>query len=162
VAILALAFRHPEEETHMSILTDLLSGKITFSQAATEVEQWGEKVLGLAGANSAASSDVASAVSDLKQAASNAVALGDTALGGLIAVGAPLVEGAFNGVVTKALGGTIAGQLTPAVDSSIDDIASALKAEIDAAALAIRAKLATPVPVSPPAPPAPIGATPQV
>jgi hypothetical protein len=125
----------------MSILSDLLSKKITFSQAADEVVQWGEKMIG---GNAAASQAVSAAVSDLKQAASNAVALADTALGALLQPATVAVEAAASGAITAAIGPVAAGALTPAVDSAIDNITAALKAEIDAAAMSARAALAKP------------------
>jgi len=131
---------NPRPERHsVSILSDLMSKKITFSQAASEFVSWGEKLIG---SNAAASAAVAAAVSDAKQAASNAVALADTALGALLMPATIAVEAAANGAITSAIGPVAAGALTPAVDSAITNIANALKAEIDAAALAVRAKLA--------------------
>ena len=124
----------------MSIISQLLSGKISFGTAVVQIEQWFAKELS---GSSPAAAAAQAAVSDLKQAASNAVFLADTAPGGLLNTGAVAVEGAANAAITAALG-PVAPQLTPAVDSAILHIASSLKAAIDAEAARIRASLATP------------------
>lgn len=122
----------------MSILSDLLHGKITFGTAEQEIEQWMEGIV----KNDPAMTAAAGAIgSDLKQAASNAIALADTALGALIAPATTVVETAVNGLITSAIGpGAVV--LTPAVDSAITTMTNALKAEIDAAATKARAALA--------------------
>jgi hypothetical protein len=125
----------------VSILTDLISKKITFSTAATEVGQWLSR---LVTGNVIAQQAASTVLSDLKQAASNAVALADGALGPIVLVGSTAVEAAANSALTSALGPN-AGALTPAVDHAIETIAQALKAEIDAAATKARAAL-TPAP----------------
>ena len=124
----------------MSILSDLLNKKITFSEAATEAEQWAAKIVA---SDSSLTTAVGTVTADLKQAASNAVALAGTALGALIAPAAATVEAAANELLTKAIGAG-ATTITPAVDNAITTGANALKAEIDAAETALRAKLAGP------------------
>jgi hypothetical protein len=127
----------------VSILTDLMEKKITFSQAVTEGAQWFEKdVLGESSA--AAQQDAASALSNFKQAASNAIALGDTAIGGMLIIGGKAVEVAANTTIAGIIGPNAAAELTPGLDASIDDGVAALKAEIDAVAASARAKLTTP------------------
>ena len=129
----------------MSILSDLLEGKITFAQAVTEGETWFGKLL----TNSPPSvqAGVAQAESDFKQAASNAVALADTAVAPLLATATVAVNTAVNGALVAATGGA-AAPLTPLVDAGIDSIINALHAEIDAVAAQFRASLgaATPSP----------------
>ena len=122
----------------MSILSQLFSGKITFSQAITEGQQWFDAIL--AKSPAAVQSDVAQGLSDFKQAASNAVALADTALGPILAVGTTAVEAAANTALTAATGG-LAVPLTPIMDSGITQVVNALHAEIDAVAAQVRAKL---------------------
>lgn len=125
----------------MSILTDLLSKKITFSQAVTEGESWFSTILGKSPI--AVQADVAQGLSDFKQAASNAVALADTALGPILAVGTTAIETAANTALMAATGGA-AAPLTPIMDSGIGQVVAALHAEIDAVAAQFRAKLAAP------------------
>ena len=125
----------------MSIFSQLIHGKISFSQAATQVEQWFAKEIG--SLDPAVSAAANAAVSDLKQAASIAVGLGDTALGGLLGTATGVVEGAVNTAIATALG-PAAPQLTPAVDAAISHISDTLKAAIDAEAARLRAGLATP------------------
>lgn len=122
----------------MSILTDLLSHKITFSQAVAEGEQWAAN---LVKNNPAATAFAGAALSDLKQAASNAVDLADKALGPIVHAGSIAVQTAANAAIISAVGPAGAA-LTPAVDSAIDNITAALKAEIDAAALQAKAAMA--------------------
>ena len=123
----------------MSILTDLLNKKITFSQAASEAEQWASHIVA---GDSNLTVAIGVVTSDLKQAASNAVALADTALGALISPAATTVETVANELLTKAIGPS-ASVITPAIDNAITTSANALKAEIDAAATALRAKLSS-------------------
>ena len=66
----------------MSIISQLFSGKITFSQAESQAETWFSTILSKAPAS--VQGDVATGLSDLKQAASDAVGLADTALGGIL------------------------------------------------------------------------------
>lgn len=123
----------------MSILSDLMNKKITFSTAAAEAGQWVAQVF--------TGSDVAKqtgavVLSDLKQAASNAVALAGGELAQVIMPSAAAVEAATNQALLSALGPLGAGALSPGIDHAIETVASALKAEIDAAVLAAKAKLA--------------------
>lgn len=125
----------------MSILSDLMSKRITFSQAAAEVVQWGEKLIA---SDPTLTNAVGVVVSDAKQAASNAVALAGGALAQVILPGAAAVEAATNAAILKAIGPLGAAALTPGVDNAIETVAAALKAEIDAAVLNAKAQLAKP------------------
>lgn len=127
----------------MSVLSLLFSGKITFSQAVTEGETWFSTLLGKAPA--AIQADVATGLSDFKQAASDAVSLADTMLGPILSTATLTVEAAANTAITAALG-PLASQLTPAIDSGITSVTNALHAEIDAVAAQIRAKIVSPAP----------------
>lgn len=122
----------------MSILTDLVNKKITFGSAIAEATQWVQQLVAHDPTLTAAAGV---ALSDLKQAASNAVDLADKALGPLVAAATLAVEGAANAAIASAVGPG-AAVLTPAVDSAIQTIADSLHAEIDAAALKARASLA--------------------
>lgn len=134
----------------MSILTDLLQKKISFSQAVSQGEAWFSSIL--THAPSAVQSDVAAGLSDFKQAASDAVALADTALGPILVVGTTTVEAAANTAITAAVGPALSAALTPAVDAGITSVTNALHAEIDAVAAQIRSKLVTPVATPTPQP----------
>ena len=120
----------------MSILSQLFAGKITFNQGVSEGEQWFSTILSKAPAS--VQSDVAVGLSSFKQAASNAVALADTAIGPIRATGVTIVESAANTALTAAIG-PAAGLITPAIDAGIIAVTSALKAEIDAVEAQFRA-----------------------
>lgn len=121
----------------MSILSDVWNKKITFETAAIEIGQWVSKMVSTNAVTVAAAGAIQS---DLKQAASNAVALADTALGALIAPAAMTIEAAANTLIIKAIGpGAVV--ITPAVDAAITTAANALKAEVDAVAAQIRSQL---------------------
>ncbi len=123
----------------MSILSQLFAGKITFSQAVAQGEQWFATLLGKAppGVQATASQGL----SAFKQAASNAVALADTDLGPILAAGVSTVEGAANAALSAAFGPAAAMALTPGVDAGITSITDALHAEIDAVAVQYRASI---------------------
>jgi hypothetical protein len=124
----------------MSILNDLLKGKITFKTAATEAATWVSQIVGrdanLAGA-------MGTVLSDLKQGASNAVALAETDLGGYIASVTSPLETALEAMLAKATGGASL-PFNPLITHSIDTIAAAVKAEVDAWATKTKAGLAAP------------------
>lgn len=122
----------------MSILTDLINKKITFSQAVTEVEAWATH---LTANDPVATAAVGALVSTAKQAASDAVTIGDGALGTIIATGAVAVETAVETALSSATKGLSTG-FNPIISAGIDTIANALKAEIDSAALKAKANLA--------------------
>jgi hypothetical protein len=123
----------------VSILTDLIEGKITFSTAALEVEQWGEKLI----SSDATLTNVAGAlVSDAKQAASDAISIGDTALSAVILPASKAVEAALEGALASATKGLSVG-FNPLISSGIDTIASALQSEIATWSLQAKAALAT-------------------
>lgn len=124
----------------MSILTDLLSGKITFSQASQQAGQWASTLV----AHDPALTAMAGAVlSDVKQAASNAVDMADTAVGAAIGPAALAVEASLD----AALAGITKGASIPFngfVNDGIDKMAAAIKAEADAWALKAKAAIAAP------------------
>lgn len=120
----------------MSIFSDLLHGRITFSQAVSQTATWAGHLPGAAQAGT----DV---VGDLKQAASDAVSFADGAAGAIIGEGAVALE-ATAGVMFAKLGpaGTVLG---PLVDSGIDKAAAILVAIVHSEAAKAKAALAGPV-----------------
>lgn len=133
--------------TSMSILTDLLSGKITFSTAETEIGAWFSK---LTASNSAVSQATSTLMTDLKQAASDAITVGESAIGPIITDGATALETLLENLFAKATGG-LSIVANPLINSGIDTIANTLKNAIDAWATAKKASL-VPAPATPAAP----------
>lgn len=128
----------------MSILSDAWNRKITWTQAGSEIVSWFEHVIPQATA--AAQPELTQAMSDLKQAASNALGWADTALGPIMATGTAVVEGAANVALISVVGPTAAGAITPGLDAAISAVSAGLKAAIDAEEAALRAKLTLPLP----------------
>lgn len=122
----------------MSILSQLIHRKITFSQAASQAGQWIAKVEGQVSPDAAAA--LGQTLSDLKQAASNAVMFADSLAGPLIATAAEGVDLAFD-TAAKAYLGPFGAVVSPAAHDAIDHLAAALKAQVDASALATKAAL---------------------
>jgi hypothetical protein len=122
----------------MSILTDLMQKKITFSQAATQAGEWVSQIVAK---DPTLQATAATVLSDVKQAASNAVNLAESALDSAILPAAASVEAAFEAALAKATGG-VSLPFNPIITHGIDTIAAALKAEVDAAALKAKANLA--------------------
>jgi hypothetical protein len=124
----------------MSILTDLFEKKITFAQAAQEAAKWASNLIN----HDPALSNAASAVlSDVKQAASNAVEMADTALGVAIIPAAKAAEVALDAALASVTKGASVA-FNPFVNDGIDRMAAAVKAEADAWALKAKAALAAP------------------
>jgi hypothetical protein len=124
----------------MSILTDLIEKKITFSQAAAAALAWAQALISH---DPALTSAAGAVVSDVKQAASNAVGLADTYVGAAILPAAKGVEVALD----AALASVTKGASIPFngfVNDGIDQMAAAIKAEADAWALKAKAALAQP------------------
>jgi hypothetical protein len=121
----------------VSILLDLIRGKITFATAATEAGQWAQKVVA---ANPQAQAFASASLSAVKQGASNAVALADTELADHYAQ----IVGAVEAGADAALSGATGGKALPAVplvNATIEQIAAAGKAALDAWALQAKANL---------------------
>lgn len=130
----------------MSILSQLFHKKITFKDAASQATTWAQQV--------AASDPVFAQMADetlsvFKQGASDAIMLGSTALGQIIAPAADAAEAALQTALAKATGG-LSVPFNPIIDSSIDQMANAVKAAVDAWALEAKAKLAAATPPAPP------------
>lgn len=121
----------------MSIFSQLFEGKITWSQAESQIEAWATKteaqIPGL-------TATVGGVMTDLKQAASDAIATADTLAGPLLATGADAVSAAFTTAATAYLGpfGAIA---SAASHDAIAKIRDGLKAALDAEAAALIASL---------------------
>jgi hypothetical protein len=122
----------------MSILNDLLKGKITFATAAAEAEQWAANIVAH-DANLAPAA--ASVLADVKQGASNAVELAGTELGGLISNVTSPLESALDAMLAKASGG-VSLPFNALVNHSIDTIAAAVQAEVTAWTAKTKASLA--------------------
>jgi hypothetical protein len=124
----------------MSILTDLLEKKITFSQAASQSLAWAEKLISSDPHLTNAANAV---VSDVKQAASTAVVMADSYVGAAILPAAKGVEVALD----AALASVTKGASIPFngfVNDGIDLMAAAIQAEAAAWALKAKAALAQP------------------
>lgn len=128
-------------------ISQILKIQIAWPAVRDKIEAAARALLN-SGKNSAV---VAEIVANVKQAASDAITTADTAAGPLLAVGAEIVEGAFDKAAAAYIGPTATGLISPAVHDGVDKIAATLKAAIDAKALEWKAKLA-PVPQTPTAP----------
>ena len=125
----------------MSILTDLMAKKITFSQAVTEVESWGANVLKN---DPTATAAVGAVTSDLKQAASDAVTIAESDLQPFIAPAAAATSVALEAALAGLTKG-VSLPFNPLITAGIDTIANAVNAEVQAWAAQAKASLvATP------------------
>lgn len=123
----------------MSIISDALGRRITWSTAAVQIGAWMSKSIGPQ-ATDQAKQEAGALMTDLKQAASDAISLADTLMGPLLAVGALAVEAAADTALKAAIG-PVSGVITPAIDTAIQDVERQLTAAIHARALAFRAAL---------------------
>ncbi len=124
----------------MSILSQVLSGKITFGEAAAKIAADASKLIN---SDPTLAQTVGAIQSDLKQAASEAVTMADSALGKYIAPATAGIEAAAD----LALAGVTGGKsipFNPLINDGIDRIAAAIKSEADAWALKAKAALVTP------------------
>jgi len=122
----------------MSILTEVLHGKITFAQAAAKIEADAATLINHLPAPLHAAVDALTP--SLKQAASNAVDMGDTALKDALDVGLVALTPAVSAALAHYVpAGTL---LTPMAIDALDRMTAALKAEIDALAVEAKANLA--------------------
>lgn len=124
----------------MSILSDAFGKRITWTTAATQIGQWIAQILG-PNASAEAAQEAGALMSDLKQAASDAIGLADTALGPILAAGALAAEAAAD-TALKAAVGPVATVITPALDTAITQIENGLINAIKARSVALRASLA--------------------
>ena len=122
----------------MSILTDLLSKKITFSQAVSEVEAWAAKILT---GDPSLTSAVGAVVSGVKQAASDAVSDADQAFASFIGPATQALESDLDAALAGYTHG-ISLVFSPLINDIIDRIAAAAVAEANTWALKAKAALA--------------------
>lgn len=126
----------------MSILTELLRGKIKWPEAKAKADGW------LAATTAKASPEVKAGLeeltADVKQAASDAIALASTAAAPIILVAGEAVEQAALAAM-KAYLGPIAVPLTPMTSDAINRIEQALIQQVKEAGLRMRAELAAKV-----------------
>lgn len=124
----------------MSILTDLLHGKITFSQAASEAEQWASHIVS---ADPTLATAAGAILSDVKQAASNAVSMADGAVGTAVGPLAVTIETGLDAALATVTHGASV-PFNGFVNDGIDRMAAAIKAEADTWALKAKSALAAP------------------
>ena len=128
----------------MSYLSDLLNRRITFSTFAAESSQWVSKAFG-----PGTEQQAGVVLSDIKQAASDAISLGDTVLGVVVGPAVAALEKAADAALLEATGG-IAAPAIPLVNAGIDTMAATLKNAVDVWALKQKSLLVSPA--SPPPP----------
>jgi hypothetical protein len=126
----------------MSIILDALKHKITWGQAASQIVAWGEKLIS---SDPAAVQAIGTVIAVAKQAASNALADGETALSPHIIPAIEVMEAALDKALAGASGG-LSLILTPITDAAITKIAESVKAGADAWALEQKAKAAAAAP----------------
>jgi hypothetical protein len=122
----------------LSIFTDLIQGKIDFHTAAAEAESWAEHLVNADPHTSAVANAL---VSEIKQSASDAITIGDTALAPVIMTAAGAIAVALEAALATATRG-ISTPFNPIISAGIDTIASALQAEITVWSLQAKAALA--------------------
>lgn len=129
----------------MSILTDLWEKKITFSQAAAKI---GDFISNLANTNQGVAAVVATVETDAKQAASDAITLGDTALGNVLLPFVKTLEPGLDAALIRYAGpfGAIA---VPVTNDAIDKITATVISEANAWSLKAKAALSPPKAASP-------------
>lgn len=124
----------------MSILSDLLNRKITFSQAATQIESWGVSIVRNLANDPTVIATTGAVVSDLKQAASDALSIADNFAGPILASEAAMIEASADAVF-KAYFGPYAVIASKATHDSVDRIAAGLAALIHSKALEYKASM---------------------
>lgn len=140
----------------MSIFSQLIGGKITFSQAASQFLAWAERLISHDAVFTQAASD---ALSIVKQRASDALTLGDTALSSHANELATVVETAMDKALAAATGG-LSTPLNPLIDAGVDQLMNLVVGVAHAKALEFKASLvAGPSPAPPQSGPAAQAAT---
>lgn len=133
----------------MSIVSDALNKRTTWSAAASQLGQWVAQILGPQ-PTAQATQQAGVLLADLKQSTSDAISLADTLMGPLLAAGALAVETAADAALKAAIG-PVASIITPAMDTAISDVETQLIAAIRTRTAAFRASLA-PKPSAPAVP----------
>ena len=126
----------------MSILSKALRHQITWGDAASQIGQWATNLVRNDATASAAVGAITTAV---KQGASDAIGLADTALADHFAELTDAAHAAADAALVKVSGGALLPAV-PLVNGVIDQIALASKAAIDAWALQAKANLAPATP----------------
>jgi hypothetical protein len=117
-----------------------MSRQIGWTEAKTRIETWFAGIAAKLG--DAAKPAVTAAETDLKQAASNAVALADQAAAPHLVQFGEMASVWFANAASAYLGPVAAGALTPAIHDALDTLAAGAKAELDALATQLKAELA--------------------
>ena len=120
------------------IVSGLAGGKLTWTQASAEIDATASKVF--SGLSPAAQTAISAAVTDVKQGASNALAVAGTLLAPDIATGTKIVEGALDTLITAYTGG-LAVPLVAGVNDGLDTLAGYLTSAIQARLLQHKAAL---------------------
>lgn len=128
----------------MSIVSTLIRKKITFGTAVAQFGTWLGQVVGQNVVLSQAGTDM---LSTLKQAASDAIAMGDTALVDHADELATAVAAAVNAALTAATGGKSA-PASPIVSAGIKQLVNIAVTAAHAEALAFEAALTPAQPVA--------------
>lgn len=124
----------------MSYFSDLLKGRVTFQTFVQESAGYIDHAFG---GNPAVAQATGVVITDLKQAASDAISTGQSALGPIITDGAIALEALLEKALASATGG-LSVVANPLINAGVDDIAKMLKATIDHWALKTKAELAQP------------------
>ena len=124
----------------MSILSQLMSRQIGWTEAKTRIEAWFSSITTRLG--DAARPAVSAAETDLKQAASDAISLADQAAAPHLIEFADMAGAWFASAASAYLGPVASGALTPAIHDALDTLAAGAKAELDALAAQLKAELA--------------------
>lgn len=127
----------------MSIATDLFEHKITLSQAWTQAESWGEKLVANDASFTAATGGL---VQVAKGLASQVDDLAETALAKYTQPLAVGVETSLEAYLAGITGGASV-VLNPAISGALDQAASVISNAAQAKLLELKARLATPAPV---------------
>jgi hypothetical protein len=128
----------------MSILTELMHREITFSQAATKATAWAQSII----AGNAVLTQAAGETLDIvKQAASDAITIGDSALAAHAAPVADAVEAALETALAGATGG-VSVVFNPLIDAGVDQFVNVAVAAAHSWALEYKAKLAEPAKIA--------------
>lgn len=119
----------------MSILTELAHGRITWSQAESQAEDWA-KAIAVDPLLAAAAGALLPVV---KQAASDAIDWAETAIGAVAAPATATIEATLDGILVKL---PLGSELTPFVNDGIDKIVAMAVAEAQAWGLKVKGELA--------------------
>lgn len=124
----------------MSILSQILGKQINWAQAKQKIEDWARALT----AHDPNLATMAGALmADAKQAASNAIDMGQHALTDHLLPFVKTVEPGLDGVLATYTSG-VSIPFNPLINDGVDRIAAAVKAEVDMWSLKAKAALATP------------------